>query len=162
MSKRRAIWILFAISITSAGGIGCSTAPDAVAATRDGTRHDWELQGRQLRAQVDLAYKRWGLHRSPGTTQRQSILEVFTPFIRKGTSFEEAEAILRAAGFDVRPPVVNQFFPEHLRHYRLATIEHYVSTPFGKTDIVVVLRPRTPQRYDVIETITADIIRSFL
>lgn len=89
-----------------------------------------------------------------------SITEVVEQYIKTGMSFDEAEAILRAAGFTIgsqgRHPVLPNRFEVR------AVIDQYAPTPFGKTSIVVSLQPETPKNWDFVHRVEATIIRQYI
>jgi len=122
-------------------------------------------RGRQLRLDIDRTYKKLseeGAIKNQGMG-RNFITDVVTKYIPLGTSFDDAEAILRAAGFTVYPripnPRISDLYPE--KHDVIATIDQYVPTPFGKTSVDVALRPRAPGDYSVVQNVTAEITRIF-
>jgi len=124
---------------------------------------DVKVLGEGLRGEIDAAYKtleRTGAIKNQGAG-RNFITHVAVRYIPGGTPFEEAEGILRAAGFDIQPRTPNRFLPEPQKYDVRATIDQYASMPLGKTSVTVCLRPRSPNDYSVVQSLTAEITRSF-
>jgi len=128
--------------------------------------NELEQRGKKLRADIDNAYKK--LSEASGIKDRgmgsSPITDVVTKYIPIGISFDDAETILRSAGFAIRPrapnPYISEKYPE--KYDVVATIDQYVPTPFGKTSVIVSLRPRNPGDYSVVRKVSAEITRIYL
>jgi hypothetical protein len=76
-------------------------------ANRQMTTNELEARGKQLRESIDARYQE--LSEPAGALSSQKpmievvITDLFTPFIPIGMSFDDAEVILRAAGFRISP-----------------------------------------------------------
>jgi len=127
---------------------------------------DEAARGRQLRAEIDDVYKKLSAANAIKNNGRgrNLITDVVKKYIPVGTSFDQAEAVLRAAGFAVPPHRPNPHVTDGnpLQYIVAATIDHYVPTYFGKTSIEVDLYPRAPNDYSVVQDITAEITRTLL
>jgi hypothetical protein len=126
-------------------------------------RADPERLGKQLRKDIDRAYKSFvetGKLKNQGTG-RNYITDVVTRYIPVGSSFERAEEILRAGGFEIQPRIPNRYLPEVEKYDERALIEHYQPTVLGKTSVVILLRPPSPNDYSVIKNLVAEIVRTF-
>ncbi len=123
---------------------------------------DIEARGKQLRIAIDLAYKK--LSDEHAIMFGVSITDTVVKYIPDGSSFDEAEAILRAAGFKVYPHQPNPNLPERdpNKYAVFATIDQYVSTLACKISVNVVLRPRRADDYSVVQKIAATIQRACL
>lgn len=118
--------------------------------------------GKKLRGDVDRAYDTLvaaGKLRNQGAG-RNYITDVVAPYIPAGTPFDRAEAILRAAGFDIQPRLPNRFLPDEEKYDERAVIDQYRPAAIGKTSVVVALRPRAPNDYSVVSTLVAEIVRT--
>ena len=79
-----------------------------------------------------------------------------TKYIPIGTTFDDAERVLRAAGFQISARGKSNIYP--YPYQVLATIDQYVPTLFGKTSVVVVLEPEHPGEWRSVAGVTADIV----
>lgn len=148
--------------LCSSGGTGINEheAKNARRATME--EQDVLQLGEKLRSDVDRAYRAFvdaGRLKNQGSG-RNYISEVFEPYIRAGTSFDRAEQILRAAGFEIKPRAPNRFLPEADKYDEIAIIEHYQPTMMGKTSIVVSMRPQRPNDYSAVSQLVAEIVRT--
>ena len=125
--------------------------------------NELELRGKQLRAEIDSAYKKLSDARAIKNQGmgRNFITDVVIKYIPVGTSFDDAETILRAAGFTIQPRLPNPYLSDAEKYDERATIDQYVPTPFGKTSVDISLRPRGPDDYSTVQNITAEITRTF-
>jgi hypothetical protein len=122
--------------------------------------NELEQRGKQLRKAIDEAYKKLeDTHVIKGYGSN-SIYDVVVHYIPIGTSFDDAEAILRAAGFKVGPRKQNSL--SHDLYEVAAVIEYYVPTSFGRTDIDISLIPESPNNWKTVKDITAVITRQFI
>ena len=147
----------------SAGEIGEHARSASELEKMTAASNELELRGKQLRAEIDSTYNKLSAARAIKNQGmgRNFITDVVIKYIPIGTSFDDAEAILRAAGFTIQPRVPNPYLPDDEKYDERATIDQYVRTPFGKTSIDVSLRPRGPGDYSTVKSITAEITRTF-
>ena len=115
-----------------------------------------EIRGKQLRKAIDETYERLAdakALKSMGNG-RNIITYVVLKYIPIGTSFDDAEAILRAAGFEVGKRTMN-----HANQYEVfSEINHYKLTlPFGNTSVYVVLFPRNKDDWSTVQNLKAAI-----
>jgi hypothetical protein len=121
-----------------------------------------EQRGKLLRKVIDETYKQLAdakAIKSMGNG-RNFITDVVVKYIPVGTPFDDAEAILRAAGFKVGPRGQNPVF--HDLYEVMAVIDYYVPTLFGKTSIDVSLEPASSNNWNTVKNIKAEIIRQFI
>jgi hypothetical protein len=120
-------------------------------------------QGKELRAAIDAAYQKLDNARAIKNSGmgRNFITDTVVKYIPPGTPFDDAEEILRAAGFTIQPRIPNRFLPPPEKFDARATIENYVPTFFGKTSVDVSLRPRGENDYSVVQSLEAEISRVF-
>src|ERR1700752_4106886 len=106
-----------------------------------------EQQGKKLRAEVDAEYKRL---KASGTLPRATdITEIVQKYVPDGISFDDATAVLRAAGCQVGKTVSGKdvFARAHLGgHFPMGAI-------FGVT-----LTPRSPGDFTLVGKVSASII----
>lgn len=169
--KPRSIWVtaagltLLSIAVpVSAGGIGEDTGSVSKREIKMAAESDLELQGKQLRSEIDSTYKKLtdsNLIKNSGMG-RNFITDIVSKYIRVGMSFDDAETILRAAGFTIQPRIPNRYLSDVEKYDERAVIEQYAPTPFGKTIVSVSLRPRGPDDYSVVQNVSAEITRIFL
>lgn len=116
--------------------------------------------GRELRAKLQQAYKKLfdsnELRLGPHGTD---VTYVVLPYIPIGTSFSEAEAILRNAGFVVGPhpdsnPPPNPNRPKDW-YAVLAQITPFAQKFPSRTDLYVSLLPKSPEDYTIVSRIEA-------
>jgi hypothetical protein len=102
--------------------------------------NDHDKRGKELRHAIDDAYTALSRSNSIKSLGNGSnlITDVVLTYVPIGTSFDDAEAILRAAGFKVGPrgknPVVRDFYETS------AEIAEYAPTLFGRTSVYVSLQ----------------------
>ena len=118
-----------------------------------------ELRGKQLRKAIDEEYKR----RDEANELKRGmndITAVVIKYISIGTSFDDAEAILRAAGFKVGEHSQERWFPKDgtLLYASDATIDHYkIPLPVGNTSIDVFLVPNNKDDWSTVRYLEAGI-----
>ncbi|WP_321849146.1 hypothetical protein [Burkholderia diffusa] len=129
-------------------------------------RQDLEVLGKRFRIEIDKAYQKVP---QSGSTQEidkaGDITWLAVRYIPLGSSFDDAEVILRAAGFSVGArPGPNQ--PGNLPHRYdvVARIEQYrTSLLFSRTDVSVFLSPKAPGDFqDGVSAIFASFTTSYL
>lgn len=116
----------------------------------------------QLRLEIDEAYKRII---DAGTLKpKNDITEIVLRYIPIGTSFDDAEQVLRSAGFKVGPrPGTSAPGTFPWRYDVTASIDPYSRKAFpSKVYVDVRLSPRTPNDYDKVIKIEAAIGRADL
>ncbi|NIF39486.1 hypothetical protein F3J14_00910 [Burkholderia sp. Tr-862] len=129
-------------------------------------RQDLEIRGKRFRTEIDKAYQK--LPKSGPTQEIEEagdITWLAVRYIPVGSSFDDAEVILRAAGFSVRPrPGPNQPGKLPHRYDVVARIEQYRTTLFfSRTDVYVLLSPKAPgDFYDGVSAIFASFTTSYL
>ena len=158
-----------AITIATLGAVSSqSISAQAVPATgNDQAARRIELttaaeKGKKLRQAIDEKYKELNDANEIKAmgNGKNSIADVVARYIPIGTSFDEAEAILRAAGFVVGPRGKNPVLPNYFEVR--AEIDQYAPTLFGKTSIAVSLQPVDPRNWNFVHRIDATIIRQSL
>ena len=116
---------------------------------------DLQVRGKQLRAAVDKRYRQLDEKDQINPQRGNNIDDVVTPFIAIGSSFDEAEIILRAAGFKVSP---RQKHPYIINQYLVyASIDPYALKGMGKTGVTITLEPKNPNDWSSIEKLSAAI-----
>ena len=111
-------------------------------------------RGKKLRLAIDQAYQKLATAKAiknDGT----SISRTVESFIPKGTPLEDAQTILRAAGFAIQPRAPNS--PEPQKQEVRARIDQLVPPAFGRIGVTVLLRPEGA----VVQSLSAEITRSF-
>jgi len=115
-------------------------------------------RGKSLRQAIDERYallvKTDAL--KPNGAGRNYITDVFEPFMPAGTTFEYADALLKAAGFELGPKGKLNFSP--YSEAQIVRIDQYTSVLFGKTSIYVQLEPSRAGEWQCIGKITAEIV----
>ncbi|WP_124835571.1 hypothetical protein [Burkholderia sp. Bp9031] len=126
---------------------------------------DLEILGRRLRVEIDEAYQK--LPKSGPIQEIEKagdITWLAVRYIPLESSFDDAEVILRGAGFSVGPrPDKNQ--PGNLQHRYdvIARIDGYRSNVVSRTNVSVFLSPKAPgDFYDGVSAIFASFTTSYL
>jgi len=143
-----------------ATGMRCVPISDDKKEVHQMVARDVVQSGRELRAKLQQTYKklvdsndlRGGLH---GTDVTYAVL----PYVPIGTSFSEAEAILRSAGFVVGPHPDSNPPPNPNRPKDWYAVVAQI-TPFAqkfpyRTDIYVSLLPESPGDYTIVSRVHA-------
>lgn len=122
------------------------TSPDAL-----------EQRGKQLHAAIQLTYKH--LKDTRSLKPINDITEVVNRFIPIGTTFDEAEQILRNSGVRIEPrPSANPSNSYPWKYDVIATIDSFDWTMFpSKVSVSVHLSPIAPGDYDKVIGIKAGI-----
>jgi hypothetical protein len=128
---------------------------------------DLEQRGKELRAELQQAYQKLVDSRKLGGGRGTDATEAVLPYIPIGTSFWEAETVLRNAGFVVGPrPDVNA--PPNPNRaadwYAVIARINPFSTKLleSKISLYVTLLPKSPGDYTIISKISATFFVSFL
>lgn len=124
-----------------------------------------EERGKQLRVAIDQAYEKLPHHHfKKGEGDITPVVEQFIPV---GTSFDDAEEILRAAGFKVgkRPgpnPSPAPFGDFPYKYDVTAVIDPYESFFGGSIGLSVFLSPESPENYSKVTKIHAGFAGAYL
>jgi hypothetical protein len=126
---------------------------------------DLEMQGKRLRIDIDEAYQK--LPKSGPTQEIEKAGGITWLAVRNiplGTSFDDAEVILRSAGFAVGTrPGPNQPGNRPDRYDVVALIDGYRSNLVSRTNVYVHLSPKTPgDFYDGVSAISAAFSTTYL
>jgi hypothetical protein len=142
-------WVIYALIASAFGGlVGCQgsdkTPPSPL-----------EIRGQALRKDIDKAYRK--LSASGVSLQGANISETFVLHIPPGTSFEEAEAILKGAGFEISPPPTEQDQPKYINHgYAIhASINPYVQHLISRDLLFVQLISEKKYEFRTVQRIRA-------
>jgi hypothetical protein len=123
-----------------------------------------ELQhrGKDLRHAIDETYRKLNESNTLKTmgNGRNEITDVITKYIPIGENFDDAEVILKAAGFNVGPRERHPVFPGQF--CAIGVIEQYAPTPLGKTSITIYLQPINKDDWTVVYSITAEITKQII
>jgi len=117
--------------------------------------------GIALRSAIDVRFKELSDKNSIKTagTGRNDISDLVLIYIPVGTTFQNAQEILRSAGFTVGAQEKIQFPPYLVVN---AQIDHYVATPLGKTSIAVLLQPMSANDWTKVRIFSAEITRRYI
>jgi hypothetical protein len=126
------------------------------------TISELEMRGKQLRSEIDERYKKLCAAKAikPMGQGRNDIDDIVTKYVPIGISFNEAEIILRSAGFKVGPREKHSLITNKFMVF--AEIAQYVPTLLGKTSIYVTLEPESPNDWRQVKKIEAGISKIFL
>lgn len=134
----------------SAGLWGCATHEAPVEAAPN-PQVDLGARGAQLRQAILDTYQQLG--RSGGVDRQNGndIVPVVAQYIPPGTSFDDAETILRDAGFTVGPRPLPQNGPGGPGESQVqAVIDPFMPPLLCRTKVEVDLRPQLPFEYRVV------------
>lgn len=120
--------------------------------------NELEQRGKQLRKAIDEKYKRLADAKALKIMGhgRNNITDDVIKYIPIGTSFDDAEAILRAAGFEVGKrdmnPIIHDYYGVYsvIRHYKLLT------PLFAGTSVGVLLQPKNKDDWSTVQSLEAD------
>ncbi|MBF0560734.1 MAG: hypothetical protein HQL37_01710 [Alphaproteobacteria bacterium] len=115
--------------------------------------------GKQLRADIDNEYKRLvETHSLKGGLESNDLTEIVTRYIPVGSTFDDAENILRNAGFMVEPRSGTKSISFGESVYGVyAKIDQYVHIFMSKTSIYVFLLSKSPGDYSTVSKIEASL-----
>jgi hypothetical protein len=85
-----------------------------------------------------------------------------TKYIPEGISFDEAEHILRCAGFDVCERPDADVPGEQSDRYDVIATTLLDKSFIGRTDLILAMRPKSPVDYSTVKEIRAAIIVTYL
>jgi hypothetical protein len=156
----------FLLSANGAGLLSQTISVEKVAAEREGLPTDEiERRGRELRKAFDKRYdslpRPLKLDRFGGVDAS----DVIQNYIRPGMAFDDAEAILRSAGFSVRARP-NEIEAANINRPRdwfavNANISFFRKSLFRRVDLSATLLPRSPGDYSVVTKSSAVFFFSF-
>ena len=113
--------------------------------------NELEHRGKELRKAIDDAYEK--LADAEALRGKNTITDVVIKYIPIGTSFDDAEAILRAAGFKVEEREMNAKEPKvfsRIRDYKLTPL-------FAGTSVNVILRPKSNDDWSTVQSLRSNI-----
>jgi hypothetical protein len=117
-----------------------------------------EKRGKELRAALQQTYEELVASRKMSGLETD-ITQYVKPYIYAGMMFDEAESILKAAGFhiDPRPAADRANDPNSPKDWYavLASISPFVQRFMGKVSADVMLLPRSPGDYSVVDSVRA-------
>jgi len=133
------------------------------------TNESLEQRGKQLRTAIEQEYQR--LEDSKAMTPKSggNISELVLKYIPVGTSFDDAERILRGAGFDVgarvgpNTPVKSPFRVPNPKYFLTAQIIGLHGSPFTlrTVSVVIYLWPKDPNYYVNVNEVGGSIYLSY-
>jgi|SRR5437867_1725526 len=159
--KKVACPLFLSLCLGLAAMISCFALPGMSVAkeNRQMTSDDLDRRGKQLRAEIESAYKELkSANKLRGGIKGNDIDEIVLKYVPIGTSFDDAENILRHAGFKVYPrPAAdaggNRPDKSHV-HAWIDSLDH----GFGwNVRVIVLLGPKAPGDYTDITGISAGI-----
>jgi hypothetical protein len=117
-----------------------------------------ERRGKELRAALHQTYEELVASEKVSGLETD-ISGYIAPYIFAGITFDDAESILRAAGFSLnpRPPDNQAKNPNKAKDWYavLARISPFVQRVIGKVSVYVTLFPKSPGDYTVVENVQA-------
>ena len=164
MAKR---WLLAAafVLLAALGSLAAVGITQTIAETAMPEMVSSEImkQGAQLRQDIERAYRKARSKNTlkPGATRGLDITGVVERWIPVGTSFEDAEAILKAAHFEVeaRPseamPPGSLFWQNHPGRFAVGAKLVLDSNIFSTVKVGVALYPELPFRYEQVNRVEA-------
>jgi hypothetical protein len=128
------------------------------------TSSSLEQRGKQLRAAIEQAYKNLVDTKTLSSKRGNNITEVVVQYIPVGTSFDDAEQILRNAGFKVYPrPNANPTGTRPDRYDVVGAIDSFDWKRFlSKVSVWVNLSPQAPGNYGKVNKVYSGITLSTL
>ena len=128
------------------------------------TSDDLEQRGKQLRAEIELVYKELKTTKKLRTgIKGNDIGEIVRKYVPIGTSFDDAENILRFAGFKVYPrPAANAAGNRPDRYHVSAWIDPLDQGLTWNVQVIVSLKPKAPGDYSDVSEISAGIFYNSL
>jgi hypothetical protein len=129
----------------------------SLAAASDQISTDLAKRGKLLRAEIDSTFKAVGAQVPLRGTDITKLVEKYIPL---GTSFDDAEQVLRCAGFTVYPRPPSNIVSDRPDRYNVAAFLQLRGAVFYKTQAIVSLAPRAPGDYSTVTRISAGIFSS--
>src|SRR2546426_8955768 len=128
------------------------------------TSDNLEQRGKQLRTEIELVYKQLksGKKLQVGI-KGNDIGEIVKKYVPIGTSFDDAENILRFAGFTVHPrPAADAAGNRPDKYLVYATIDSLDKGFIWKVEVIVSLSPKAPGDYSDVSKISASLFYTSL
>ncbi len=160
------------VVVGSAGLSGCSEVGKGVEdqqinAPAAAVEQALDKRGRQLRVAIDEAYQLYKKERDSGVKPKDNfgdISDLILRFIPIGSTFDDAERILRAAGCYVGPRGATTLYGTDYkgRFDVQAGISHIEKMFFGRADLFIHLTPPKEGDYRVIVRVWASFATSTL
>jgi hypothetical protein len=121
-----------------------------------------ELNGKGLRRAIENKYEEMVRTKSfkPRGQGRNAIDDVVLEYIPIGTSFDDAEAILRSAGFEVGPRGAGRIYKN--TYEVSATISFFREIFLGRVDVYLRLYPRNKDDWTEVQAVEAGFIKDTL
>jgi hypothetical protein len=127
-----------------------------------------ELRGKQLRMAIEQDYQRLEESKTINSKTGSDITAAVVRYIPMGTSFDDAEQILRSAGFDVgsrfgpKSPAIGFRLPNQ-RYVLTARINSLHGSLFSlrTVSVIVFLAPDNPDIYEKVVGVSASILLSY-
>ena len=130
------------------------------------TSSSLEQRGKQLRAAIEQTYKKLVDARALKPMGGNDITKVVVQYIPVGTSFDDAESILRSAEFKVYPrPSANPTGDRQDKYDVVGEIDSFDWKrifSLSKVSVLIHLSPNAPGNYDKVNKVYAGIALSFL
>lgn len=128
------------------------------------TTESLEQRGKQLRVALERAYKEMVDAGTLSTDSRVSnnVTDVVIRYIPVGMSFDDAESILRSAGFRVSRPSANPPGTRRDRHDVVGAIAPFAQKFLGGANLYVHLSPASPGDYSKVNKVSAGFALLFL
>jgi len=124
-------------------------------------RPELRRRGKELRNEIRSVYKTLKAEQKI-TARGTDISDSVRKYIPPGSSFDDAEEILRAAGFDVSSRPLSDTMSNAPDRYSVgADLKLKGSFPF-KIQAIVSLTPKAPGDYSEVSAVSAGIFLSFL
>lgn len=148
-------WILVCASIMLIGMPATSTAEASTAPTERATADELSQRGIRLRAEIDAVYVELRVSKSLNNTVHDGndVTAIVLNYIPVGMRFDDAEAILRAAGCKIGSPQQGRLVARARMKDKLLDLKHTLS---------VELTPSTSGDYDVVHDVTAKIYLQYV
>lgn len=158
LSARRVLrgWVLAVACAAGAGLWGCATHEVAAPVVAEPDESQLNARGVALRQAIQASYERLG--RSGGVDRQNGndITNDVLPFFPRGITFDQAEKILRGAGFTLVPrPVPQGAMGAPGDSDEQAVIDPFMPPLVCRTSVTLRLRPQAPFDYQVVAGVNA-------
>jgi hypothetical protein len=161
MLRKNISWLLV-VGLTTM--IHWSTVPSASSGEtgHQMTSNELVQRGKELRNEIDSVYKTLKVEKKITGGRGTDISDGVRKYIPPGTSFDDAEEILRAAGFDVSSRPLSDTMSNAPDRYSVGA-DLKLGGSFGiKIQAIVVLTPKGPGDYSEVSRVSAGIFLSSL
>jgi hypothetical protein len=139
-----------------AGQWGCAAHQEEDAPVTAGAdESQLQAQGVQLRQAIQAAYERLGRNGGVDRQHGNDISADVTPFFSTGEPFEQAEAVLRGAGFTVPPRPAPGATADPAASDVKAVIDPFMPPFICRTSVELSLRPQVPFDYRTLGWVNA-------